>query len=181
MSWLRALMLLALIVWIGGIIFFSFVLAPTVFTVLPTTKLAGDVVSASLSKLHWMAYFSGIIFLVASIVIQVIGLKRQDATAITQKKLVFATHMLVLVMLALTWISQAFITPRIRDLREKLALVQRPGYDPYIPGSIPTLIANYRHDFDRMHAWSTRAEGSVFFCGLVVVVLTARRFGNYST
>ena len=65
-------MLLALITWIGGIIFFSFVLAPTVFTVLPTTKLAGDVVSVSLSKMHWMALVSGLLFLLASIVYQAI-------------------------------------------------------------------------------------------------------------
>jgi len=60
-------MLLALIVWIGGIIFFAFVEAPTLFTVLPTTKLAGDVVSASLTKLHWMGLGSGVIFLICSL------------------------------------------------------------------------------------------------------------------
>jgi len=43
MSWLRTLMLLCLIVWIGGIIFFAFVLAPTVFTVLPSNELARTV------------------------------------------------------------------------------------------------------------------------------------------
>ncbi len=60
-------MLLALIVWIGGIIFFAFVLAPTLFGVLPTTKLAGDVVNATLTKLHWMGLVSGVIFLICSL------------------------------------------------------------------------------------------------------------------
>ena len=54
MSFLRYLMLLSLVVWLGGLIFFSFVLAPTVFTVLPTRHLAGNVVSRSLTALHWM-------------------------------------------------------------------------------------------------------------------------------
>jgi len=44
MSFLRYLMLLSLIVWIGGLIFFAFVLAPTAFHVLPSTQLAGNVV-----------------------------------------------------------------------------------------------------------------------------------------
>src|SRR5262249_9127379 len=58
MAFLRFLMLLALIVWIGGIIFFAFVEAPTLFAILPTTRMAGDVVSASLAKLHWMGLVS---------------------------------------------------------------------------------------------------------------------------
>ena len=121
---LRTLMLLALVVWIGGIIFFSFVLAPTVFTVLPTTKLAGDVVSVSLGKLHWMGWFSGLIFAIVSKTYQIIGLKRKDPETIAQRKLLFATHILVLVMLALTWISQNVITPKIRDLRIEMASAQ---------------------------------------------------------
>ena len=48
-------MLLSLVVWIGGLIFFAFVLAPTVFAVLPTRQLAGNVVNRSLGILHWMA------------------------------------------------------------------------------------------------------------------------------
>jgi len=38
MSLIRFLMLLSLVIWIGGLIFFAFVLAPTVFNpaVLPT-------------------------------------------------------------------------------------------------------------------------------------------------
>ena len=67
MWFFRFLMLLALIVWIGGIIFFAFVLAPTLFTVLPTTQMAGDVVSATLTKLHWMGLVSGIVFLICSL------------------------------------------------------------------------------------------------------------------
>ena len=156
-------MLLALITWIGGIIFFSFVLAPTVFTVLPTTKLAGDVVSVSLSRLHWMGLISGLVFLLASLVIQAANKKQPGALANSGSKLLLATHLLVLVMLALTWISNSIITPKIRELRIEMATAQ--GISP-----------EHRIQFDHLHAWSTRAEGGVFFCGLVVVVLTAKRF-----
>ncbi len=66
MPLLRYLMLLSLIVWLGGLIFFSFVLAPTVFSVLPTRHLAGSVVSRSLSALHWIGIVSGVVFLTTS-------------------------------------------------------------------------------------------------------------------
>src|SRR5215813_11109371 len=64
---LRTLMLLALIVWIGGIIFFAFVVAPTLFTVLPTTQMAGDVVSVSLNRLHYIGLVAGVVFLICSL------------------------------------------------------------------------------------------------------------------
>ena len=63
MSFLRFVMVLSLVVWIGGLIFFAFVLAPTAFTipdVLPNTHLAGNVVGRALGKLHWIAIFSGV-------------------------------------------------------------------------------------------------------------------------
>ncbi len=69
MSFLRFLMLLSLVAWIGGLMFFAFVLAPTVFApgVLPNTHLAGNIVGRALGKLHWIAIFSGIIFLASSL------------------------------------------------------------------------------------------------------------------
>lgn len=148
-------MLLALIVWIGGIIFFAFVLAPTLFGVLPTTKMAGDVVNATLSKLHWMGIISGVVFLLCSL-----GYNWQR---LVQLRLFMASHVFVLLMLAFTLISQFGITPRMRELRSNSAIMDSSAG---------------RANFDRLHAWSTRLEGGVFFLGLSVVVLTARRFGS---
>lgn len=172
MWFLKFLMLLALIVWIGGIIFFAFVLAPTLFGVLPTTKLAGDVVNATLTKLHWMGLISGVVFLISSLVYN--WQKHVEFRAFS------VAHFFVVLMLSFTAVSQFGITPRMRTLRTQLEMVQKPGYDPYVPGSVPTLIAFYSGQFDRLHAWSTRLEGGVLFFGLGVVVLTARRFGNNS-
>src|ERR1700726_4057001 len=68
MSFLRFLMLLSLVAWIGGLMFFAFVLAPTVFApgVLPNTHLAGNVVGRALGRLHWIAIVSAVIFLASS-------------------------------------------------------------------------------------------------------------------
>ena len=146
-------MLLALIVWIGGIIFFAFVMAPTLFGVLPTTKLAGDVVNATLGKLHWVGLVSGVVFLVCSL-----GYNWQRHA---QLRPFAGSHILIVAMLALTMVSQFGITPRMRELRSSPAMMEsRDG----------------RAEFDHLHAWSTRLEGGVLLLGLGVVVLTARRF-----
>ena len=70
MSIIRFLMLLSLVVWVGGIIFFAFVLAPTVFHpgILPSRQLSGAVVSRSLGMLHWIGLACGILFLITSVV-----------------------------------------------------------------------------------------------------------------
>ena len=70
MTFLRFLMLLSLVVWIGGLIFFAFVVAPTVFHpgILPTRQLAGNVVNRSLGILHGIGLVCGIVFAITSMV-----------------------------------------------------------------------------------------------------------------
>jgi|ERR1700721_2846143 len=156
MSFLRFLMLLSLVCWIGGLIFFAFVLAPTAFTVLPTTHLAGNVVGRALGKMHWIAIFSGIVYLVSSMFYS----RFTDGTAH-----VFAVrHVLLCLMLALTLISQFGIIPRMDTLRASLGEVRS------VPVDNPE-----RVQFDALHVWSTRVEGAVLLLGLVVVYLTAQQ------
>ena len=156
MSFLRFLMLLSLIVWIGGLIFFAFVLAPTAFSVLPNTHLAGNVVGKALGKLHWIAIFSSITFLISSM----LHSRLTNGTA----HIFAARHILICAMLALTLVSQFGIIPQMDVLRASLGDVR----------SVP-LDNPERVQFDALHAWSTRVEGTVFLLGLVVVYLTASR------
>ena len=111
MSFLRFLMLLALIVWVGGLIFFP-VVAGTAFSVLPSAHLAGLVVRRSLIILHWMGIVSGVVFLAASLV--------YNRAAQGTPQIFSARHLLVSVMLALTCISQFWIIPRMDSLRNTL-------------------------------------------------------------
>jgi len=160
MSFLRFLMLLSLICWIGGLIFFAFVLAPTAFNipdVLPNTHLAGNVVGRALGKLHWIAIFSGIVFLTSSLLYS----RFTDGTA----HVFAARHVLLCLMLALTLISQFGIIPRMDVLRASLGDVKAAAIDN-----------PERVQFDALHVWSTRVEGAVLLLGLVVVYLTARSF-----
>jgi uncharacterized membrane protein len=154
MSFLRFLMLLSLTCWIGGLIFFAFVLAPTAFQVLPSTHLAGNLVGRALSKLHWIAIISGIVYLISSLLYS----RLTDGTAH-----VFAgRHVLLCLMLALTLLSQFWIMPRMDTLRAQVSDFAS------VPVDNPA-----RVQFDALHAWSTRVEGAVLLLGMVVVYLTA--------
>ena len=157
MSFLRFLMLLSLVAWIGGLIFFAFVLAPTAFTVLPSTHLAGNVVGRALGKLHWIAIISGIVFLASSLLYS----RLTDGTAH-----IFALrHVLLCLMLALTLVSQFGIIPRMDVLRASLGDVRSAPIDN-----------PERVQFDALHVRSTRIEGAVLLLGLVVVYMTAKSF-----
>jgi uncharacterized membrane protein len=159
MSFLRFLMLLSLVAWIGGLIFFAFVLAPTVFApgVLPNTHLAGNIVGRSLGKLHWIAIVSGIVFLASSLLYS----RVTDGTAH-----VFAMrNVLICLMLGLTLLSQFWIIPRMDTLRSSVAdFATVPLDDPA------------RVQFDALHVWSTRVESAVLLLGLVAVYLTSSAF-----
>lgn len=154
-------MLLSLVVWIGGLIFFAFVLAPTVFApgVLPNTHLAGNIVGRALGKLHWMALACGIVFLLCSLFY---------SSATQGSARVFAArNVLIILMLALTMISQFAIIPRMDVLRAQVSdLSQVPLDNPL------------RVQFDALHVWSTRVEGFVLLLGLVVVYLTSSTFSR---
>jgi uncharacterized membrane protein len=154
MSFLRFLMVLSLVVWIGGLIFFAFVLAPTAFQVLPSTHLAGNVVGRALNKLHWIAIFSGIIFLITSLLYSYVT----QGTA----HLFAMRNVLIVLMLALTLFSQFWIIPRMDTLRTSVSDFAT------VPLTTPA-----RVQFDALHVWSTRVEGAVLLLGLVAVFLTA--------
>lgn len=155
MSFLRYLMLLSLVVWIGGLIFFAFVLAPTAFQILPSTHLAGSVVGRALSVLHWMGIVCGVVFLFSSLLYSYATQGSAHAFALR--------HILIVVMLALTLISQFGIIPRMDALRAQV------GDFASVPLTNPA-----RVQFDVLHVWSTRVEGAVLLLGLVVVYLVTR-------
>jgi uncharacterized membrane protein len=154
MSFLRFLMVLSLVVWIGGLIFFAFVLAPTAFQVLPNTHLAGNLVGRALGKLHWIAIIAGMVFLIASLLYSYLT---QGTAHIFAMR-----HILICLMLALTLFSQFWIIPRMDTLRASVGdFASVPLTDPL------------RVQFDALHVWSTRVESAVLLLGLVVIYLTA--------
>jgi hypothetical protein len=158
MAIIRFVMLLAIVVWVGGIIFFAFVLAPTVFHpgILPSRQLAGAIVSRSLGILHWMGLTCGLVFAATSILDSQITTGMADVFA--------ARNLLVYAMIVLTLISMFAISTRMLALRNEMAVIDDvPHDDPR------------RVEFNRLHVWSTRLESAVLILGLAVVYLTSRR------
>ncbi len=155
MSLARFLLMLSLVVWLGGIVFFAFVLAPTVFAVLPTHELAGMVVNRSLGLLHWIGLFSGVVYLVCSTI-----LSRRNGGP----PLPLARHALVVLMMLLVLVSQFGITSRMNALRAEMGVI-----DNVAPGD------SRRVAFNRLHGWSEGVEGATLVLGLAVLFLSSRR------
>ena len=155
MSILRFLMFLSLIVWVGGIIFLSFVEAPTAFSQLPSRHMAGTVVGHSLGILHWMGLFSGIVFLGSSLLLSSLTTGSAKPFAVR--------HILVVGMLLLTAISQFGISPKMAALRA--GFVDIDTVPPNDPG---------RMQFNSLHVWSVRLEVAVLVLGIAAVYCTSR-------
>jgi len=156
MSVVRYLMLLSLVIWIGGLIFFAFVLAPTVFTVLPTRQLAGNVVNRSLTIMHWMGITCGLVFAVTSMI---------DSRVVNGVAQPFALrNLIVYAMLILTVVSMFGVASRMLELRQQMGIIDD------VPQDNPL-----RVEFNRLHHWSTRIEISVLVLGLALLYLTSRR------
>jgi hypothetical protein len=148
MTFVRFLMLLSLVVWVGGIIFFAFVVAPALFSVLPTRQLAGSVVTRCLGALHWIGVGCGVTFLVCSLL--------DGKTAMLRNGLIVG-------MLALTLVSQIVVGGKMQRLRADM-------------GDIDSVAVSdaRRVEFNALHQWSTRLEVVVLLLGLVAIYTLAR-------
>ena len=158
MSFIRYLMLLSLVIWIGGLIFFAFVMAPALFNpaILPTRQLAGNVVSRTLGALHWMGICCGVVYAITSMV---------DARAVNGVAEPFAArNLLIYAMIILTLVSIFGVAARMEDLKRQMVVID----------NVPPDDAR-RVEFNRLHVWSTRIEGTVLVLGLALLYLTARK------
>jgi Domain of unknown function (DUF4149) len=152
-------MLLSLVVWLGGLIFFAFVLAPTAFSpgLLPTRHLAGAIVGRSLDLLHFMAIASGFVFLISSMLYSRMATGHPRPMALR--------NLLITLMLLLTVISQSAISPKMHAIRAEIGVIDN------VPVDNPL-----RMEFDRLHAFSEKFEEAVLLLGLVTLYTTAQAF-----
>jgi uncharacterized membrane protein len=149
-SFLRVLRLLAMVVWVGGLAFFAFVVAPVSFHVLPSTHLAGMVVAGTLGVLNRIGLVCGVVFLMAT---------RWKFDARSSARLVLAQLLCVAGMMAATMFVQWSIVPRME--RDRIAA----------GGDVDAAAADNpaRLDFEQMHPLSEKMEGAALFLGLGVV------------
>ncbi len=157
MSVLRFFMLLSLVIWIGGIIFFSFVVAPTLFNVLPTRHLSGLVVSRALTLLHWIGVVCGGVFLICSVFEAYHSVGNWQAPA--------ARNVLVFAMLVVTLFSQIVVSTRMAALKAEMGEIDK----------VPVIDAR-RLAFNHLHQWSTGLEVIVLLLGLAALYVIARHW-----
>jgi uncharacterized membrane protein len=162
-SIVRVVRLLAMVVWVGGLIFFAFVVAPTAFHVLPTTHLAGSVVGATLNVLNKVGKTCGFVFIFATLALWL-------GVDLRHRSLLRAEMLLVLLMLTATMYVQISIVPSME--RDRVAA---GGDVDAAPANNPA-----RLDFERLHPLSEKVEGAVLLLGLGVVVLMGFETDRYA-
>ena len=154
---LRFARLLAIVVWLGGLLFFAAVLAPTAFSaaVIERTHslvVSGMIVGAALRKLHAIGLVCGAVLLVA------IG--AEWLAKLRGSRLVVPQVAAVLVMMGLTAYSQFSIVARMEADRRAVGEIE----------DVPRGNA-YRADFDRLHSRSVQLESGVMVVGMGLLVL----------
>ena len=144
----RILRLLAFAVWMGGIVFFGAVVAPTAAHIFGTTESFADFIGHSLLLLHSIGMWCGIAMLVA---LRMLGARAYRLPIQAG---------LVMLMIVLTFVSnRAIILPMEHD-----RMLAGGNISVMLPGS------PIREDFDARHAWSTRVESMILLAGICLAV-----------
>ena len=151
-SALRFIQVFALGTWVGSIIYLSFVVAPGAFGVLQSRDQAGLMVGYSLARLHYLGLVAAVLYLLAGLVL-----------APSEKTFLQPAMIGVVLMLALTFVSQTRVTPRLAELRTEMVSVDSTPKDNPL-----------RMEFDRLHKRSVRIETTVLLIGIAALFLIVR-------
>ncbi len=152
-TFFRILRLLALVSWVGGLIFFIAAVTRVAFAALPDAHMAGAVVRGTLNILHRIGFTAGAVYLVSTLTL--IATQRDS-------HLVRALEILIVgAMLILNGYSHFSVLPRMEADRLSLG-----GTVEATPPDVPA----HRH-FDRLHRVSVRVEGAILIGGLLLVCL----------
>jgi len=102
-----------------------------------------------------MAIVSGIIFLIASML--------YSRMASGNARPLAARHVLIVLMLLLTLISQFAISPKMHAIRAEAGVIDELPLDNPL-----------RMEFNRLHMWSEKSEKAVLLLGLLALYTTAQ-------
>jgi uncharacterized membrane protein len=149
---LRTVEFLALSLWLGSDVFLSFVLAPGAFRILASRDQAGAMVGYGLLWMHMIGVVCGIAILVSR-------LTRTWAFS----GLVSPAALCVLVMIALTVVSQHAVSPKMAALRVQMGSIQATA------ANNPLLA-----EFSRLHRISVSLESGVLLAGFLSMYLMVK-------
>jgi uncharacterized membrane protein len=149
---LRFIYLLSLALWIGGMVFFSFMAAPSIFKALPRDA-AGTVVTAIFPKYYWQGIICGVIALLTSVLL---------GTRERWNNLLLARTILIAVMLIGVLYAVIVLQPQIHAVKAQVTSFE--SLAPTDP---------LRLEFGRLHGRSFSINAAVLLLGVIVVFLTA--------
>jgi uncharacterized membrane protein len=149
---LRFVYLLALALWIGGMVFFSFMAAPSIFKVLPREE-AGKVVGDIFPKYYWQGLICGAIALMTSMAL---GLR--DRWNIL---LIVRTIMIGVMILGILY-AVIVLQPKVHAVKAQITSFE--SLAPTDP---------LRLEFGRLHGRSFSINAAVLLLGVIVVFITA--------
>jgi uncharacterized membrane protein len=149
---LRTIEFLGLSLWLGSDVFLSFVVAPGAFRILDSRDQAGAIVGHSLWWMHLVGVICGIVIVLARL------LRTRSL-----RPLVAPATLCVLLMIALTVVSQHAVSPKMAALRVQMGSIEATAPDS------PLLAA-----FSRLHRISASLESCVLLAGLAALFLFVR-------
>lgn len=141
--------LLALVCWLGGMFFFTAIIAPVVFKVLPIAD-AGKLVAGLFPRYYILGYIAGTVGVVLAIYFAV---ERPPRLWWSLSALALA------VALGLTIYAGAIVRPQVDTIR---SVVEEQNPDPA-----------RRAEFDRLHRLSVMLNGGVMLLNLAALLATA--------
>lgn len=151
-TFLRTIEFLGLSLWLGSDIFLSFVVAPGAFRIVGSRDRAGAMVGYSLSAVHVGGIVCGCLLLLARLL-----------RTKTFASLATPATLCVVLMIALTAISQFTVSAKMAALRVQMGSIQATSADS-------PLLA----EFSRLHAISVSLESGVLLAGIAAMFLMVR-------
>ena len=158
---LRYVYVLALVVWLGGMIVLGALVAPATFQILQATEpnggreLAGVLFGAIIGRFHYVAYACGTLLLASLVAIAVLGPRPRA----------FAVRCAIIVaMLAVSVYSGLVIISRIDTIQQQIG------------GTVSRLAATdaRRVEFDSLHQLSTRLMMLNLVAGMILLYWETR-------
>jgi uncharacterized membrane protein len=157
--------MLAITVWIGGMIVLSFIVAPAIFQTAPSRDSAGRSFGLMLRRFHLIAYASGLVVLAACLFrlsITFVSSRRYLVPLVVEGRAALLVRaVIVVVMLGLTLYSGLFVSRRIESLRSKMP----EGVD-HVSKKDPR-----REQLNNMHRLSTTIMAFNLLLGIALAVL----------
>lgn len=150
---LRGIEFLGLSLWLGSDVFLSFVVAPGAFRILAGNRdQAGAIVGYALTRMHLAGIACGAVLLLARL-----------ARTKTFASLATPAALCVVLMMALTAISQLTVSAKMAALRVQMGSIHATSPDS------PLLT-----QFGRLHAISVSLESGVLLAGIAAMYFMVR-------